>query len=154
MNVSDIFTTDNIVFDNTLKTKEECLEKLAELGEKLSIGTDKKELLAGFIKRENEFTTGFGDGIAIPHTKCSAVKKAGVLVLKNENGMEWMAMDDKPVYIAIALLVPDDEAATLHMKLLSSLSRKLINKEFKSNLLGANNKEAIYSVLVDAFEGK
>lgn len=104
--------------------------------------------------RENECTTGFGDGFAIPHTRCEAIKKAGIIVVKNEIGMSWIAMDELPVYIAIALLVPTNNEGNLHIQLLSSLSRKLINKQFKEALRIANTIDDIYTIILDALEGK
>lgn len=153
MSELEVFKSGHIFFESGLKTKEECLEVLAAHAVELSIGSDKKALLDGFLAREKECTTGFGDGFAIPHTRCDAVKQAGVLVLKNDVGMEWEALDDAPVTIAIALLVPNTEGGTVHMKLLSALSRKLINKEFKEAMRTASDKETVYQLLMSVFEG-
>lgn len=154
MSELEIFTEEHIFFDHTLTSKEECLKKFSEFAVSLSIGTDVEEVYAGFLKRESECTTGFGDGFAIPHTKCNAVKKPGVLFLKCDRGIEWQAIDDEPVFVAIALLVPEAQAGSLHMELLSALSRKLVNKEFKEKLLHAENKDMVYPLLMNAFQGK
>lgn len=154
MSQLEIFTKEHIFFNHVLTSKEECLKKFSEYAVSLSIGADVEEVYAGFLKRESECTTGFGDGFAIPHTKCNAIKKPGVLFLKCNNGIEWQAIDDEPVFVAIALLVPEQQAGSLHMELLSALSRKLVNKQFKENILKAENKEAVYPLLMDAFQGK
>lgn len=154
MNTLELFKKEHILFLNQVSTKEECLEKIANHATSLGLGDDTDSIFEGFMIRENECTTGFGDGFAIPHTRCEAIKKAGIIVVKNEIGMSWIAMDELPVYIAIALLVPTNNEGNLHIQLLSSLSRKLINKQFKEALRIANTIDDIYTIILDALEGK
>lgn len=154
MNTIDIFKPENILFLDAITTKEECLKAIAMFAKDSGMGNDMQAMLDGFLDREKECTTGFGDGFAIPHTRCSAVKKPGIIVVKSTSDMEWQAMDEQPVQVAIALLVPDENAGTLHMQLLSSLSRKLINKTFKEQLRAANTTAVAYQIINDALVGK
>jgi len=151
-NAEKLFAPSHIIFNHEVETKEECLKELSYQAQVLGIASDKEKILAGFFVREEECTTGFGGGLAIPHTKCEAVLHPGILFFKSRKGMDWQAFDDKPVYAAIALLVPASNEGNLHLSLLSSLSRKLINKEFKEKLLYAENKETVYEIIIDAIK--
>lgn len=154
MNVIDIFQPNNIMILNGVRTKEECLTKISTHACSIGLGNNDQEVLEGFLLRERECTTGFGDGFAIPHTRCDAVKKVGIIVAKSEEGMSWEAMDDQPVTIAIALLVPKENEGNIHIQLLSSLSRKLINKEFKTKLKNAEDVDGIYQIISSALKGE
>ena len=95
----------------------------------LGIANSVQAVVADYSARENESSTGFGGGIAIPHAKSTSVSNAAVLFVKLKKPINWVAIDDKPVDTVISLLVPQGENST-HLKLLSSLSRKLVHEEF------------------------
>ncbi len=124
------------------KTKAEILKEFAEFAVKNGKVTD----AAGFYKdlclREEESTTGFGGGIAIPHAKSAFVKEVGVLVGRGENPVAWEAMDDQPVYCWICLLVPETGGQE-HLRLLSQLSRKLMDPEFVGKLKTGTESEIL-----------
>ena len=83
------------------------------------------------------------DGFAVPHAKSDAISKAAVIVVKNDHPIEWPSFDDKPVDVAIALLVPDDEAGTTHIRLLSKTAVLLMRDEFKNLVHGTDDPQAI-----------
>ena len=87
--------------------------------------------------------TGMTDGFAVPHAKTDAIKRAAVIVVKNNRALEWPSFDDKPVDVAISLLVPDGEAGTTHIKLLSKTAVLLMREEFKSLVRGTDDRKAI-----------
>ena len=62
------------------------------------------------------------EGFAVPHAKCAAIAPASIIVFKNDEKLEWPSFNDKPVDIAIALLVPEGEAGTTHLQLLSKMA--------------------------------
>ncbi|MBF7120299.1 PTS fructose transporter subunit IIA [Pediococcus pentosaceus] len=103
----------------------------------------------GLKDREMEATTGFGKGIAIPHTKSKYVKEPTIIVLRNNQEIEWNSLDGKPVNMFINLLVPDGKS-NIHLKMLAKLSRQLMHKEFTTILKeGSEGQilEAIQNVL-------
>lgn len=153
MNTTDIFQPENIIFLNDVSTKEMCLKAIAQHATTLELGNDSEAIYNGFMARESECTTGFGDGFAIPHTRCDAVTNIGLIFVKSQLGMEWEAMDEQPVYIAIAILVPQVLAGTIHITLLSSLSRKLMNKEFKQQVKEAVDAADIVAIIRQVLEG-
>ena len=86
--------------------------------------------------REEESTTGIGEGIAIPHGKCDAVKKPGLAAMVIKNGVEFEALDDEPVTLLFLIAAPNTED-NVHLEVLSRLSMLLMDDEFRTNLLDA-----------------
>ena len=96
-----------------------------------------------FLAREDMGETGMTDGFAVPHAKSAAIDKAAVIVLKNDHALDWPSFDDKPVDICISLLVPDGEAGTTHIKLLSKTAVLLMREEFKNLVRSTDDRKAI-----------
>jgi Phosphotransferase system mannitol/fructose-specific IIA domain (Ntr-type) len=89
-----------------------------------------------------ESTTGFKDGIAIPHSNDDSVDKPGLFLIKFTNGIEWKALDDKPIKVAFVLSIPKN-GSTEHLKLLSKIARKLMDDEFRQNILDSDDQEVL-----------
>lgn len=139
---------EHILINVDAKSKEECLKKMAVVATDLGICDDVEKTYEGFMEREAECSTGFTDGIAIPHTRCGSVKKAAVMILKTSEGIEWKSMDGEPVDFVIGLLVPaQNDAASVHMELLSSISRSLVDDEFRKSIKNAGSSHEIYDIL-------
>ena len=144
---------DSMLPQNKVETKEEVLKLVSEIAFKDEIVKSKEEYFNGLLAREEECTTGFGKGFAIPHCKSSTVNKASVIVLKLDNEVEWESMDDKPVNFVLALAVPDTEAGTTHLKILSKIARFLMDDEFTMKLESSKSEEEIYKYLIERLEG-
>ena len=86
------------------------------------------------MNREKETTTGFKNGIAIPHSNDASVKRPGLFVIKFDHQIEWNALDKKPVQVAIALSIPQ-EGSKEHLRLLSEIARKLMDEDFTKIIL-------------------
>lgn len=134
-------------------TKEDVLKLISEIAFKEDIIKSKEKYFNGLLEREGECTTGFGNGFAIPHCKSNTVNKAAVIVVKLDNEVEWESMDDKPVNFVLGLAVPDTEAGTTHLKILSQIARFLMDEEFTSRLSKSKNEQEIYNYLNDKLEG-
>ncbi|MBC6308596.1 PTS fructose transporter subunit IIA [Listeria sp. FSL L7-1582] len=138
----EIMTISGINLEMQGKTKPEILQEFADL----AVVNGKVTDAAGFYKdlclREEESTTGFGGGIAIPHAKSAFVAEVGVLVGRGEHQVAWEAMDDQPVHCWICLLVPETGGQE-HLRLLSQLSRKLMDPEFVGNLKTGTKSEIL-----------
>ncbi len=104
--------------------------------------------MAAFLKREAEGTTGMMDGFAIPHAKTDVVKAANVMVVKAADGIaEWDSLDGAPVTVAIALLVPEGEAGTAHIKLLSKVAEALMDEEFRAQVKASTDAAEIAAAI-------
>lgn len=142
-----------IKFATEKKDKQEVLKLISKIAFENEIVKSQDVYLEGLLKRELECTTGFGKGFAIPHCKSITVKRAAVIVCKLTNDIEWESMDDKPVNFVIGLAIPEAEAGTTHLKILSQVARMLMDDEFTDKLNKANTIQEIYSLLDNKIGG-
>lgn len=129
-----LVNTTNVFINIGLDTKASALKFLAESAQKLRLTTDSSAVLTSFDDREKEGSTGMMDGFAIPHAKNTAITEASILIVKTKNPIEWDSLDGKPTEVIIALLIPEQEAGTTHLQLLSKVARLLMNSEFKQQI--------------------
>lgn len=132
--MSGFVSEENILLNQQATTKEEALRTISDAATRLGIADDADAVYAAFLAREEIDKTGMVDGFAVPHCKTDAVKSAAVIIFKNAQPVEWPSLDDKPVDIAMALLIPDSEAGTTHLRLLSKAAMLLMDDNFKSKL--------------------
>lgn len=144
--MKDLFNINNITFNNSIKTKDEALNFIASFAESEGIVKSSKAYYKGLKKREKEVTTGFKDGIAIPHCKNKAVVKPALIFVKFANPIEWNSMDGKPVQITFALAIPEGKNQE-HLRVLSTISRALIDDEFTKNVHNATSEAEIYQTI-------
>jgi len=138
---------ENIFLNQDLTTQDEVFEFLAEQAVKAGIATDEKAVYQKFNEREQESTTGMMDGFAIPHAKDESIKEAEVIIVYPNAGIEWNSMDDSLSKYIIALFVPDTEAGTTHLSLLSTLARLLMKADVTDKLKNATSASEIADVL-------
>ncbi len=141
------FELSQIAVNETLADQQEVFNRIASIAVKQGIASSKELVIEGLMQREKEGTTGFMDGFAIPHTKQTAIRKASVIVLKLSNGIEWESMDGEPVRFVISLLIPEEEASSTHLTLLSNISRMLMHSDVRQSLLRAEKPEEVLATL-------
>ncbi|MCU9614407.1 fructose PTS transporter subunit IIA [Caldibacillus lycopersici] len=147
-----MYRKENISVNENIQTQLEAFERIAELAVSNGIADSKQAVVDGLLQREKESTTGFMEGFAIPHTKTTAVTEASVIILKTNDGIEWNSLDGSPVRFIISLLIPESEAGTTHLTLLSALSRMLIHSDVREQLMQANNATEILTVLTSVMQ--
>jgi PTS system fructose-specific IIA component len=148
----DIVKPSQVYLDNPATNVDEVLEFLAKKALELGITEDEAAVLAAFKAREAEGTTGMMAGFAIPHCKSLAVNGASVIVVKFAGDVEWKSMDDVPIRVAIALLVPDNKAGTTYLRMLSQLAVMLMQEEFRERVLATNDPEELAAIVNEGFE--
>lgn len=148
--IDNIININHVKLNLDIKNKQEGLYSLAELGYENGVINNIKETYKDIELRENEFSTGFGDGFAIPHTKSNHVLKPAIFVMKPLNPVEWDSFDNKPVHVIIGILVPKQNENNLHLKLLSSLSKYLIEDDFKKSVIESKSQDNIYNIIKKA----
>lgn len=149
MNLSAMIDKRLVDFGFDASTKEEVIEGVARKMYEAGKVTNLEEYIDGLYKREEEFTTGIGNGIAIPHCKSDCVKDAAFTLVKLKNNVEWQSLDDAPVNYVIMLAAPNSED-NVHLKMLSRLAANLMDDDFREGLTGAKNLEEIVAL----FENK
>ena len=146
MNVSEVLKKERIALDLEAKSKEEALAALTELLYKSGVLADRDGFMKDVLGREEESTTGIGNGIAIPHGKSANVSDTSVAVAKLKNEVEWQRVDDKPVKFIVLLAVNENDRTGVHVKLLSQMARKLASEETCKRLLEAKSGEEIVNI--------
>ena len=145
--MSGFVSEENILLNQQATTKEEALRTISDAAARLGIADDADAVYAAFLAREEIDKTGMVDGFAVPHCKTDAVKSAAVIIFKNAQPVEWPSLDDKPVDIAMALLIPDSEAGTTHLRLLSKAAMLLMDDNFKAKLRESNDAADLAATL-------
>lgn len=138
----------NVFCGQTVENRDAALALISERAVEAGIAEDSAELYAAFLKREAEGTTGMVEGFAIPHAKSDTVKAAQVMVLKSSEGIaSWETMDESPVTCAIALLVPESEAGTSHLQILSKVATALTDEAFRAAVKSTDDPAAIAKLI-------
>lgn len=122
-----------IIETKQIKQRNEVFELIADNLFGSNIIRDKQELVEKLIERENIVSTGFEQGIAIPHAKIVGLQEPIISIVKT-NDINWPSMDNTPTNFVICILVPAD-GGDIHLKILSSLTRNLVKPEFLDQLL-------------------
>lgn len=141
--MSDFVKEENVFVGQSAQSREEVLRFLADRAGELGITADPDAVYQAFLEREDMGETGMTDGFAVPHAKDASIKRAAVIVFKNDSALDWPSFDEKPVDIAISLLVPAGEAGTTHIKLLSKTAVLLMKDDFKDLVRGSDDPQAI-----------
>lgn len=131
----DLIDNNLINLNLQAESQLQAIESLTKLLFKSKRISSKEDFIEGVLNREAEITTGFGNGIAIPHCKSKSVLKPSIVIGKNKKLIDWNAMDGKGVYFIILLAVPHDNGNAIHLKILSELSSKLIDDDFRESLV-------------------
>ncbi|WP_085504952.1 fructose-specific PTS transporter subunit EIIC [Thalassobacillus devorans] len=138
-----------IRYDVKETTKEKVIWTLVESLYEQGYITSKDEYFETVLAREKVSATGMEAGLAIPHGKSSAVKKAGFAVARLSNPIDdWESIDpNNKVELVFLLAIPEGEAGSTHLNLLAELSTRLMDKEYYSRLMAAENSEQFIAAL-------
>ena len=133
-------------------SKKRVLEQIASLVAAELAELDEQDIFESLIAREKLGSTGFGNGIAIPHCRLPGCHAPLSAVLRLDSAVDFDAIDGAPVDLLFVLLVP--EAATdEHLELLRQIASMLDRSEVRERLRQAQSSEALYQVVVDAQNG-
>ena len=153
MKITDLLSKESVLLNIDVKDKDACLVKLVDLMNASGKISDKKLYLDAVYAREEEGTTGVGNGIAIPHGRCSGVKEPGLAAMTINGGVEYNALDSKPVDLAFLIAAPEG-SGSVHLEILSKLATMLMDENFVGNLKKAKTVEEFLKVIDDAEEKK
>ncbi|MDQ0975067.1 fructose-specific phosphotransferase system IIA component [Neobacillus niacini] len=147
LEIKSLINEDLIELNLVASTQLEVISQLASLLGQQGRIKSVSAFIEGVLERESEFSTGFGNGFAIPHCKSDTVETASIIIGKTTNSIEWNSLDDKPVTFIIMLAIPSGEGGTTHLQILSALSGKLMDDEFRDQLMSATQPEQILNLL-------
>ena len=152
MKIVDLLKVESIDLKAQPKDKAAALEHLITLMESGGNLLDKDEYRACVLRREEEGSTGIGEGIAIPHAKTSAVKAPGLAAMLVKDGVDFDSMDGEPAKLFFLIAAPDTKD-NVHLDVLSHLSMLLMNDNFRSELLNAGSAKDFLAV-IDKYENE
>ena len=151
MRITDLLDKRSINLNAAPKTKSEALDMAVELMAKSGKIDDIESYRAKVYAREEESTTGVGEGIAIPHGKCSAVNAPGLAAMVIKDGVDFESLDDEPVKILFLIAAPDTKD-NVHLDVLSKLSVLLMDEDFVAKLMKAGSPEEFIEIIDGADE--
>lgn len=131
-------------------TKADAIKAVAGLC--LDSGASFEELCNAFYKREEEGSTGCGDGIAIPHAKIAGEVCPKVVVVRFAEPIDWEAIDDEPVELAVCLAMPMVDEGNTHLAVVSRFARKLASREFVEKIKTIPSEAELYTYLIENVE--
>ena len=153
MRITDLLDVKSISLDQAPKSKKEALDMAVALMVKSGKIRDEEAYRKLVYAREEESTTGIGDGIAIPHGKGDAVEKPGLAAMVIRDGVEFDSLDGEPADLLFLIAAPNTED-NVHLTVLSKLSRMLMNEEFTKSLREAKTPEEFLHIIDEADEEK
>lgn len=153
MRITDLLDTRSISLTSSPQTKSEALDQAVALMVKSGKINNEEAYRKQVYAREEESTTGIGEGIAIPHGKCDAVSKPGLAAMVIKNGVEFDSLDGEPVTLLFLIAAPNTKD-NVHLDVLSKLSVMLMDEEFTENLRNAKSVDEFLSIIDQADEEK
>jgi len=140
--LAQYITPETVAVDLTATDRDAAIAELVDIAARTGRVTDPAEVLSSALAREAFVSTGLGDGIAIPHAKTDAVSEPVVVYARSRAGIDWGSRDGKPASELFLIAVPEHAAGDTHLTILGSLSRKLVNPQWRSELSGAGPDRA------------
>lgn len=146
MRIVDLLSKNAIELNTTVSSKTEAIDKLVSLHKKCGNISDIKAYKDGILAREASGTTAIGEGIAIPHAKNKSVKRPALTAITVPKGVDYEAMDGKPSNLIFMIAAPEN-GGDVHLEVLSRLMVLLMDENFRSQLLSAQNKDAFLNAI-------
>ena len=155
MKLRDFIVTDAITPELSANDRDgairELVNALSSAGALPADAVD--EVVGALVKREQNGSTGFGKGVAVPHVKHAKVTKMVGTVGRSASGIDFAALDNQPVYSVVLLLSPENQPQQ-HLQAMNIVFSNLQRDMFRKFLRQANTKESIVDLLEEADQGK
>ncbi|MCR5544751.1 MAG: fructose-specific PTS transporter subunit EIIC [Eubacterium sp.] len=151
MRITELLDKKSISLDAAPKSKNEALDMAVDLMAESGKIKDKEAYKKLVYAREEESTTGVGEGIAIPHGKGGCVDNPGLAAMVIKDGVDFASLDEEPVNILFLIAAPDTED-NVHLDVLSKLSMMLMDEDFRKKLIESKDADEFIKVIDEADE--
>ncbi|MEZ9666982.1 PTS IIA-like nitrogen regulatory protein PtsN [Vibrio breoganii] len=152
MQINEVLSLDCTKSAVHCTSKKRALELISQIAA-THTGHDSTDLFECMLGREKLGSTGIGNGIAIPHARMSNSDKAIAVLLQCDEAIEFDAIDNRPVDLLFALLVPEDQCKE-HLKTLSCMAERLNDKKILKQLRHAKSDEELFEIMIsESIEG-
>jgi fructose-specific phosphotransferase system IIA component len=152
MKLSKFCGEELISLDLKAKSKEEAIRELVALAARSKLVKDEKELLSAVLEREKLVTTGVGYGVAFPHAKTTATRGVVIVFGRSKSGLDFEAMDKKPVYLFFLIAAPED-AIGAHLNVMAQLSFIMKDEKNRRRFLDVKSPGELLETLDKASDG-
>lgn len=149
MKLSKFCEEELMTFDLQGQSKEEVITELVEMAAQSNLVRDRDDLLAAVLEREKLVTTGVGYGVAFPHAKTRALKGIVIVFGRSEVGIDFEAMDKKPVHLFFLIAAPED-AIGAHLNVMARLSYVMKSEKNRERLMRAKTAGEVMLILDSA----
>ena len=146
MRITDLLDKRSVNLNAAPTSKKEAMDMAVDLMAASGKVKDIEAYRALVYAREEESTTGVGEGIAIPHGKGDCIDKPGLAAMIIKDGVDYEALDDEPVNILFLIAAPDTKD-NVHLDVMSKLSMMLMDEDFRANLIGAKDVDEFLAVI-------
>ncbi|WP_039658269.1 PTS fructose transporter subunit IIABC [Clostridium tyrobutyricum] len=146
MKITELLQRNTIKLNLESNTKSDVIEELVDILNSAGKLNDKEGYKKEILKREAEFSTGIGEGIAIPHAKTAAVKIPALAFGLKKDGLDYESLDGTNAQLFFMIAAPEG-ANNEHLDTLARLSSMLMNQEFKNNLLNAQSEYEVLGMI-------
>lgn len=146
MRITDLLDKRSISLNGAPKSKEEALDQVVALMAKSGKINDEEAYRKQVYAREEESTTGIGEGIAIPHGKCDAVDRPGLAAMVVKDGVDFDALDGEPVTLIFLIAAPNTKD-NVHLDVLSKLSVLMMDEAFSDSLRNARSVDEFLEII-------
>ncbi len=147
MQLSDVLALDCTKSAVQCSSKKRALEIISEIAADYT-GLNANELFECMLSREKMGSTGIGNGIAIPHARMTGFDQAVAILIQCEEPIDFDAIDNRPVDILFALLVPEDQCKE-HLKTLGLMAARLNDKLVLKALRKAGSNQELYDIMIN-----
>ncbi|WP_375089170.1 fructose-specific PTS transporter subunit EIIC [Peribacillus sp. RS7] len=146
MKITDLLKLDTIIINLESVTKQAVIDELSGKLAEADRLNDVEGFKAAILKREEQSTTGIGEGIAIPHAKTNAVKIPAICFGKSVNGVDYESLDGQPSHLFF-MIAASEGANADHLETLSRLSSLLMDDKFRARLISASSGEEVLDII-------
>ena len=153
MKITELLDRRSILLNGAPASKKGALDQMIALMVKSGKIRDEEAYRQEVYRREEEGTTGIGEGIAIPHGKCDAVIKPGLAAMVIPNGVDFDSLDGQPVHLIFLIAAPNTKD-NIHLDVLSKLSMLLMDEKFAENLKNAKTVDEFLEIVDHADQEK
>lgn len=147
MEIKDILTPDSTQCAVQGSSKKRVLETISQIASTYTPDIPPIDILTSLLCREKMGSTGIGDGIAIPHGRLSGLERVIAVLVTTPKGIHFDAIDNKPVDIFFAILVPEEQAQG-HLQTLATIAGKLNNKDVVNAIRQAQSNKQLYEAIL------
>lgn len=148
MDLTLLTSPELIHLNTTFASREQAIAFLAQRLDQQGILNHAQDFLHAVSERETEGPTALGEGLAVPHGKSASVKRAAFALATLRQPLLWQGVDgDEPVNMIFLLAIPEAEAGSTHMQLLTALTTRLVDDETRAALLAARDAQEVLTLL-------